>query len=122
MIIDTNIVIELFKGNKKLADLLSTNSTNIYISSVTIAELYFGAFNKVELAQLNKFISFFTTIHINESISLQTIELMKIYCLSHKLQLPDALIAATALHYNLNFLTLNKKDFIFIPKLKLIKL
>ncbi|GHT60215.1 hypothetical protein FACS18945_6290 [Bacteroidia bacterium] len=36
-----------------------------------------------------------------------------------KLSLPDAYIAATALYYNIELFTLNLKDFIFIPNLKL---
>lgn len=46
-------------------------------------------------------------------------QLIKIYALSHGLRLADALIAATALVYELNLLTVNQKDFCFIPKLEL---
>ena len=41
------------------------------------------------------------------------------YCLSQKLNLPDALIAATAIYYNIELFTLNIKDFKFIPDIKL---
>jgi hypothetical protein len=44
---------------------------------------------------------------------------MEQYSLSHKLSLPDALIAATALVYDVPLYTMNLKDFRFIPKLKL---
>lgn len=37
----------------------------------------------------------------------------------HKLALPDALIAATALEHDFNLLTLNWKDFRFITGLRL---
>lgn len=36
---------------------------------------------------------------------------LEAYSLSHKLSLPDALIAATALVHNLELYTLNTKDF-----------
>jgi len=39
--------------------------------------------------------------------------------LSHKLKLPDAQIAATALFHNAELFTLNRKDFAYIPNLKL---
>ncbi|MBK7896587.1 MAG: PIN domain-containing protein [Anaerolineaceae bacterium] len=44
---------------------------------------------------------------------------METYSLSHKLSIPDALIAATALVHNLELFTLNIKDFRFIPGLTL---
>ena len=53
---------------------------------------------------------------------LQSVDLVKQYCLSHKLKLPDALIAATALVQNAKILTLNKKDFSHIPKVELFEL
>ena len=44
---------------------------------------------------------------------------MEAYSLSHKLSLPDALIAATAIESNSELYTLNLKDFRFIPQLNL---
>ena len=54
-IVDTNIFIEVFKGN---ADVLQTLETiglrNIGLSSVTAMELYYGALNKLELQRIRK--------------------------------------------------------------------
>ena len=44
---------------------------------------------------------------------------MERYCLSHKLAIPDALIAATALVNDMSLYTLNLKDFRFIERLNL---
>ena len=52
-------------------------------------------------------------------VSTKFIELMETYSLSHKLAIPDALIAFTALVYNLDLYTLNLKDFRFIESLNL---
>jgi len=52
-------------------------------------------------------------------ITLQAIELLNTYHLSHGLAIPDALIAATALETKLNLYTYNEKDFKFIKGLKL---
>ena len=41
------------------------------------------------------------------------------YSLSHKLTIPDALIAATALTHNISLYTLNLKDFRFIQGLNI---
>ena len=47
---------------------------------------------------------------------------MEIYSLSHKLNIPDALIASTALVNQVELYTLNRKDFLFITGLKLYEL
>jgi tRNA(fMet)-specific endonuclease VapC len=44
---------------------------------------------------------------------------MEEYSLSHKLSLPDALIAATVLEHDLELYTLNVRDFGFISGLAL---
>ena len=43
------------------------------------------------------------------------------YSLSHKITIPDALIAATALVHDISLYTLNIKDFRFIEELNLYK-
>ena len=53
------------------------------------------------------------------AVSNQFLQLMATYSLSHKLSIPDALIAATALVHNVELFTLNVKDFHFIPGLTL---
>jgi hypothetical protein len=58
---------------------------------------------------------------MDEEISTLTLSLLEMYALSHRLNLPDALIAATALRYNLSLYTLNIKDFRFIEGLSLYK-
>jgi len=60
-----------------------------------------------------------TVLTIFPSISRLAVDLVKQYCLSHKLKLPDAQIAATALFHNIELFTLNRKDFVYIPNLKL---
>jgi len=60
-------------------------------------------------------------IHIQAEISDKAVKLVEKYALSHKLSIPDALIAATAIYHNLALYTLNVKDFIFIENVKLHK-
>ncbi|MBU2610429.1 MAG: PIN domain-containing protein, partial [Chloroflexi bacterium] len=46
----------------------------------------------------------------NERISSAAVELIRKYRLSHGLLIPDALIAATALTQNFDFITKNQRD------------
>ena len=52
---DTNVIIETFKGDEKTIKVIeSIGLENIAISSVTVMELYFGAYNKRELNKIKK--------------------------------------------------------------------
>ena len=117
---DTNILIELSKNNSAiLKELKTIGSDNIAISAVSAGELIFGAFNKVELSKIRKALNAIQVIHVNEAISVKSLELIDRYSLSHKLTIPDSLIAATTLIYDLQLYTLNLKDFRFIPSMTL---
>ena len=56
---------------------------------------------------------------MNSDVSNQFIKLMETYSLSHKLTIPDALIASTAIVNEIDLYTLNYKDFSFIAGLNL---
>ncbi|MBI1880313.1 MAG: type II toxin-antitoxin system VapC family toxin, partial [Chloroflexi bacterium] len=83
------------------------------------AELYFGALNKTELQKIKKHLGLLHRLPVDASVSDIFLQLMETYSLSHKLSIPDALIAATALVHDVELYTLNRKDFSFIPNLKL---
>lgn len=117
---DTNILIEVYKGNVAIRSVLQKiKQENIVVSDVTCAELLFGARNKSELKIIKTDLNNLINLAIQSDISALAVRLVEKYSLSHKLSLPDALIAATALFYNLELFTLNVKDFIYIKDLKI---
>ena len=120
IILDTNIIIELFKGNVETKELLKkVDEKEFAISIITSMELYYGAINKRELNKIKKFLKSFNLLTINEEISKIALDLIEKYSKSHGLDIPDALIAATSLYYEIPLLTYNKKDFRYIEGLKL---
>jgi len=120
IICDTNIFIEVFRLNYFIRTALEEiGYEHIAISDIVKAELFFGAKDKSELRSIKKCIDCFCVLHIESDISIIAVDLLEKYCLSHKLNLPDALIAATAIYYNIELFTLNTKDFVYIPNLKL---
>ena len=122
VIVDTNIVIELFKGNKKTRTKCEKIGENrLYISEITVGEFYFGALNKKEVPLIKKHLAKFPWIPINEHISQIFTELMITYSLSHRPYIGDMLIAATAMYFDVPVYTLNTKDFKYIKGLKLYK-
>ena len=119
---DTNILIEFYKGNSGIVqELEHVGLSNLSVSVITAGELYFGARDKRELNQMKKHLSLLNQISLDTEISERFLALLGEYALSHKLSVPDALIAATALSRNIPLYTLNIKDFQFIPNLELYK-
>ncbi|MEA3351929.1 MAG: type II toxin-antitoxin system VapC family toxin [Chloroflexota bacterium] len=94
-------------------------SERLAISVVTQAELYYGALNKAELRKIKQHLSLLRHFPVDTAISDTFLQLMETYLLSHKLSIPDALIAATALMHDTELYTLNCKDFRFITNLSL---
>ena len=117
---DTNILIEFYKQNLQVVqELRQIGHAQIAISSITQAELYFGALNKAELAKIKRHLASIHHFPIDIPTTNRFLNLMETYSLSHKLSLPDALIAAAAFIHDLELYTLNLKDFQFITGLKL---
>ena len=119
---DTNIIIEILKGDEKTIKIIeSIGLENLAISSVTVMELYFGSFNKRELNKIKKHLKALNIVHFDKDISELAICMIESYGKSHGLQIPDAIIAATALSFKMKLFTLNLKDFKYIDGLKLQK-
>ena len=119
---DTNIIIEFYKENPTiLSTLQKIGQSNIALSIITTGELLYGALNKKELKLISRDIDHLHVKHITPAIGERFTALMTQYALSHKLSLPDGLIAATALEENLPLYTLNQKDFKYIKGLRLYK-
>ena len=117
---DTNVIIEIFKGNEKiLKKIEGIGLDNIAISSITVMELYFGAINKKELNKIKKHLKALNIVHFDNDVSKMAVSMIESYSKSHGLQIPDAIIAATGLLYEMKLLTLNLKDFRYIAGLKL---
>jgi predicted nucleic acid-binding protein len=117
---DTNIFIHAFNGREDtIARLNSIGKSDTVLAAITVMELYQGMGDKNELAQMKKRIKHYDVIHIDEHISAKAVQLIADYKLSHGLCIPDALIAATSLIYDIPLFTYNTKDFKFIKNINL---
>ena len=120
ILLDTNILIDILKGEEKTIVKVQNFTAPLAISSITAMELYYGAFNKAEINKLEKFIALFQIIHVSESISYQAVKLVKTYAKSHNLDIPDSLIASSAIVNNCQLFTHNIKDFKYIEQVELL--
>lgn len=117
---DTNILIDALKQKDEVIKQINTiGKNNIAISVITVAELLFGARDKKEYDKIKKDIDYIRVIPVNIEICELFINLVEKYALSHRVGIPDTFIAASALYYNIELFTFNKKDFKFISGLKL---
>ncbi|HJP62168.1 MAG TPA: type II toxin-antitoxin system VapC family toxin [Mucilaginibacter sp.] len=118
---DTNIFIHAFNGRRDTIDkLLQIGLDQIALSVITLMELYQGMGNKTELAQLKRKIRYYDVIEIDPVIPKTATSLIENFKLSHGLQIPDAIIGATASVHQIPLFTYNVKDFDFIPGIILI--
>ncbi len=119
-LVDTNVLIDILKGNDRAVAESEALPTPHAVSSISAMELFYGARDKAEQRQIERFLALFDVVHMNEDISLKALALVKRYAKSHGLDIPDSLIAATAIVNDCALKTYNRKDFKFISELVLV--
>lgn len=118
---DTNIFIYAFNGKQETIDRLQViGLENVVVSSITVMELLQGMRNKTELTQIKKKIRYYDIVEINLEISKLATQFIERFNLSHGLQIPDAIIGATAVALQIPLYTYNTKDFKFLPGIVLL--
>jgi len=118
---DTNIFIHWFNNDKQtIKKLEQIGLDRIVVSVVTVMELIEGIDNKEQLLQLKKKIKHYAIIDFSTEVSALALHLVESYRLSQNIQIPDAIIAATAIVNKIPLFTYNTKDFKYIPKIELI--
>lgn len=117
-LIDTNIAIYFLDGLLPPASLPFIRSVfegNFAVSIITKIELLGWQFpdsSKMDITE--RFLDCSMIFFLDDAVVEQTIFLRR----THKIKLPDALIAATAMVNDLTLLSRNDKDFTAIPTLK----
>jgi predicted nucleic acid-binding protein len=111
VLIDTDILIGMFRGNVQFRDAIIALNDEIAISHVTVLELYAGCKTKSRIIDLAKQLKAYKILPITEEISNKTIEIVRTYTPKQRVTLGDAFIASTAPTNNLQLFTANKKDF-----------
>lgn len=122
VIVDTDILIDAGRGIQEAVNCLAEieRRTSNAVSAITYMELMVGCRDSRELRELDRFISRFQIIGLNNRISDIAIELLHSYRLSHGLLIPDALIAATAIYSEYPFVSKNQRDYRFVGELNLL--
>ena len=124
MVADTGIFIEHLRAKDKLSTTLYKISENtaIYISAVTVYELYMGATTKDKETDVMNITENFTVLPFTDAVAQKAAELYHKLRLSNQMiEFRDIFIAATCIVHELPIVTLNKKHFKRIEGLKILR-
>ena len=119
-LLDTNICIYLLKGQRGIVERIeNVGCGNCFITDITLAELWFGAYNSNRIEQQKRGIVYleqlFNVISVKDSVELFGSN--KAYLKSEGLIIDDfdILIGSTAIKHNLIMVTENVKHLSILP-------
>lgn len=114
---DTDVLIDMLKGNEHAIRFLEESMSVIYISAITMAELQAGVRNRREQEQMDNFFEELEIISVLPEIAREAGVIRNVYGKSHGSGLADCIIAATAKIQNIPLITLNRKHFPMIQNI-----
>ena len=112
ILLDSDVIINILKKKEEtIEQLMLFNGSELYISPITVAEVFAGARDN-ELETIKKLFSYFKIVEINYNIG----QIAGNYAKKYKkafcgISLEDYLIAATAKYHNLSLWSYNKKHY-----------
>lgn len=117
ILLDTDVLVDFFRGYSKAVAFINVNSSRIILSSIVVAELYAGVKGDTEQITIENFVSLFQVIPVGVEIAKAGGLYKKDYGKSHGVGLADAILAATAEVENAELKTLNIKHYPMIKGL-----
>jgi len=123
-LLDTGVVLRHLRGQRRTVHLLRNlgQGSRLAIASVTRLEVHAGM-RPEERAATQKLLARLTTLDLDRQTADRAGDLIAArQRAGHVLGVPDAIIAATAIGYQLTLVTLNPGDFQVMPGLSLYRL
>lgn len=121
VVVDTSILIDYLRGGTEWEKFISAanNNAELFLPTVVIFELFSGQStrNITESRDILDLLNQFEKVDLTEEIAKRAGELFR--DTQKTLQVPDYIIAASALDLGASVFTLNKKHFEQIPNLTL---
>jgi predicted nucleic acid-binding protein len=116
-LLDTNVLIDYLRGLPQSIKYLENLKGTVFISSLTVAELFAGVKEGKTRTILENFINAFEIIPITPAIAKRGGLYRRDFGKSHGADVIDAIIAASSEDINAIFVTLNKKHFPMLKKI-----
>jgi tRNA(fMet)-specific endonuclease VapC len=124
VLIDTSIIIDHLRKKSKTKSHFYriVGNHNLFISTITLFELYSGATDKERLKDIKNIIAYVHILPFTSKIAKQAGEIFRSLKKENKLiEFRDLFIGATALAHDLPIMSLNEKHFNRIKELKSLK-
>jgi predicted nucleic acid-binding protein len=116
-LVDSDVFIDYLKDFDLACDFIETHIDIIGLSVITIAEILAGIKGKEEEQALDQFLSAIPLYDVTRTIAEMGGDWVRQFGRSHGVEIPDALIAATAAAHHLELKTLNTKHYPMIKDL-----
>ena len=117
-LLDTSVVIDYLRGNQAAISFVDSLNRRPQVSAVTLTEIFAGLRSQKEERAARGFFAECKVITLDAAMAEHAGVLLRHYGASHAIDVPDALIAATAETRGLALATLNIKHFPMFPRLK----
>ena len=118
IIVDTDVTIDFLRGEKKAVSYFKSMSEFMCFSSITVAEIYSGIKDQKEENEIEQLFSIFPQVAVTNEIARLAGKLVNQYRPSRRIEIPDAIIAATCIISDANLSTLNIKHYPMFDGLK----
>ncbi len=111
LLLDSNVLVDYLRGRAEALDYFAGLKDTPAISAVTVAELYAGVREGKERELLDGLVPEIDVFAVTVEIAMLGGLFRRQYLKSHRLDVADAIIAATADREKVKLVTLNRKHF-----------
>ncbi len=117
-LIDTDVIIEYLRGREQAISYVESLEGELYVSAITVAELYSGVKGADEESALERFLSAFEVMAIDETLARLGGLCRRSHQPGHGTGLADAFVAMSAKSAGAVLVTFNKRHFPMIDDLE----
>jgi predicted nucleic acid-binding protein len=116
-LLDTTVLVDLLRGKPAAAVFVNGLAVRPTLSVITVAELRAGERSAKEAGMIDALVASYAIADISLAVAERAGGYLKAFRKSHRLDMADVLIAATAAEGRLPLATLNLKHFPMFPDL-----
>ena len=111
LLIDTDVLIDYLRGRDRAVEYLEDLHADLYVSVISVAELFVGVRGEEEEASLKQFLLTFNVLPVTQKVAQLGGLYRREYRASHGTGIADALIAATAEDSGAGLVSFNRRHF-----------